>query len=127
MLLNIPVPEELDEIALRLYFDAWKRAVAIVSNFEAVLPGWSLPGDDGSTSSEEWNEYLDQAQPELGAIAALVQQSAEIRLKSIICATSPYILLLKSDLRLNSPEFRGHPRVRFPAAVRTRRVTASRS
>jgi hypothetical protein len=29
--------------------------------------------------------------------------------------------------KLNSPEFRGRPRVTFPAAVRTRRVTASRS
>ena len=28
---------------------------------------------------------------------------------------------------MNSPEFRGHPRVSFPAVVRTRRVTASRS
>lgn len=29
--------------------------------------------------------------------------------------------------QVNSPKFRGHPRVTFPAAVRTRRVTASRS
>src|SRR5690606_2168335 len=32
-----------------------------------------------------------------------------------------------STSRLNSPDFRGHPRVTFPAAVRTQRVTASRS
>ena len=126
MLVNVPTAIDLDEIALRLYFDSWSRTVQIIWNFRSVyeFDGW--PWESDSQLAEEWNEYLNQAQSELGAIAATAQQSAEVRLKSIICETSPYILLLKSDLKLketggdlNFADQRTLDAVDLPAAVLT--------
>ena len=126
MLVNIPTAIELNEIALRLYFDAWDRTATIASNFKLVFDDSDWPWKTNSQWADEWNEYLNQAQSELGAIAATAQQSAEVRLKSIICETDPYILLLKSDLKiretggdLDFADQRTLDAVDLPAAVRT--------
>lgn len=126
MLVNIPSANELNEIALRLYFDAWDRTTTIASNFMVAFEDSVWPWLTNSEWTDEWNEYLSQAQSELGAIAATAQQSAEVRLKSIICETDPYILLLKSDLKIKETggdlEFadqRTLDAVDLPAVVRT--------
>ncbi len=126
MLVNIPTAVELNEIALRLYFDAWQRALTIVRNFKSVFDCENWPWESNSIWTEEWNDYLDQAQSELGAIAATAQQSAEVRLKSIVCETNPYILLLRSDLKLKEAggdldfaDQRTLDAADLPAAVRT--------
>ena len=55
------------------------------------------------------------------------RKSDQDKLDSVICALVGYSWLSLPRTALNSPEFHGHPRVTFPAAVRIRRVTASRS
>lgn len=126
MLVNIPTAIELNEIALRLYFDAWGRTVTMASNFKDMFEDSVWPWKSKSQWTDEWSEYLDHAQSELGAIAATAQQSAEVRLKSIICETDPYILLLKSDLKvretggdLDFADQRTLDAVDLPAVVRT--------
>ena len=102
MLTNVPSAVELNEIALRLYFDAWHQTMVIIRNFMNFNDSSKYPWGNGAPYADEWNDYLDQAQSELGAIAATAQQSAEIRLKAIICETSPFILLMKNDIKLKS-------------------------
>jgi hypothetical protein len=126
MLINIPAAVDLNETALRLYFDAWDQALTIITNFKSIFESAPQPWDSSSPYLEEWCDYLDQAQSELGAIAATAQQSAEIRLKSIICETSPYLLLLRNDLKLKPSggdidfaDQRTLDAADLPAAVRT--------
>ena len=127
MLVNVPDAEELNGIALRLYFDAWGRTVSLMSDFgmvfETVFDGNGKP----QIYVDEWNDYLIQAQPEMGAICATIQHSAELRLKSIICQVSPYLLLLDGNFsfRANSQndidfaDQRTLDAVDLPRAVRT--------
>jgi hypothetical protein len=67
MIVNLPTPQSLDEVALRLYFSAWSSLIRIRADFEAVFE----PGDDPRPTEadwgEEWSEYLDGYQPELQA------------------------------------------------------------
>lgn len=99
MLFNIPTAEQLNDNALRLYFDAWQKITTLLCNFEHEFSSTVPPWDEKSEWSSEWSEYIEEAQPELTAIAATTQQSAEVRLKSLLCETNPFILLLKSDIK----------------------------
>lgn len=36
MLINVPKAGDMEEMALRLYFDAWERTVSLVSDFAGV-------------------------------------------------------------------------------------------
>ena len=126
MFVNVPDAEQLENTALRLYFDAWERTVILYVDFCSVYP---TPIDEvaGEHSfSEEWAEYLNGAQAEMGAICAIIQQAAEIRLKSIICSVSPYLLLLNSEIPLKMTDtdldftsLRTLDAVDLPRAVRT--------
>lgn len=126
MITNIPTPNALNEVSLRLYFDAWSSIVVIISNFECEYESNFYPWSKDSEWTDEWKHYIEQAQPELGTILAIAQQSAEIRLKSIICETSPFLLLLKSGLNLkengtdlNFADLKTLDAAELPAAVNT--------
>jgi len=126
MFVNVPNAKQLEDTALRLYFDAWERTVTLYDDFCGV---YSVPIEDVAAEhsfSEEWREYVDAAQAEMGAICAVIQQSAEIRLKSIICSVSPYLLLLNSEVPLKMDDagldftsLRTLDSVDLPRAVRT--------
>lgn len=126
MFVNVPDAEQLENTALRLYFDAWERTVTLYDDFCSVYP---VPIEEVAAEhsfSEEWQEYVDGAQAEMGAICAVIQQAAEIRLKSIICSVSPYLLLLNGEvpLKMNDTDLdftslRTLDAVDLPRAVRT--------
>lgn len=102
MLVNVPNTDDLNGIALRLYFDAWDHVVTLFSDFMEVCE-ISIEELDGEHDfEEEWGEYILQAQSEMGAICATIQQSAELRLKAIICGVSPYLLLLNGAVPLKA-------------------------
>lgn len=102
MIENIPSAEGLNEIALRLHFDAWKNCINLISDFCDFYDIQTLPSAGVHNYSDEWNEYIDSAQSELGAICMTIQHSAELRLKSIICSTSPFLLLLNGNIKFSS-------------------------
>lgn len=112
MLQNVPNATEIDTIALRLYFAAWRQLVEIIdaitagsapkakivgSRFEA------LPYDfeEGvlEENEEELIEYIRKSQPELQSCFSTIQQSQELALKAIICRESPFLLLLGTEIR----------------------------
>lgn len=126
MFVNVPDAEQLENTALRLYFDAWERTVTLYEDFCGVY-AVSIEEVAGKHNfSEEWDEYVAGAQAEMGAICAIIQQSAEIRLKSIICSVSPYLLLLNSEVPMKAggvdldfTSLRTLDAVDLPKAVRT--------
>lgn len=126
MFVNVPDAEQLENTALRLYFDAWERTVNLFVDFCSVYAVEIEEVADDHTFSDEWAEYVDGAQAEMGAICAIIQQAAEIRLKSIICSVSPYLLLLNGEVPLKMAEtdldftsLRTLDAVDLPRAVRT--------
>ncbi len=126
MFVNVPDAEQLGKTALKLYFDAWERTITLYDDFCGVFPVSIEEVAGKHDFSEEWDEYVAGAQAEMGAICAIIQQSAEIRLKSIICSVSPYLLLLNSevplkvnDVDLDFTSLRTLDAVDLPKAVRT--------
>lgn len=112
MIQNVPDWIDLQQVAVRLYFEAWARVVeAIVpllagSPFSVVLRDRKLvPVEEDrpwekitlEESQHSFEQCLDRAQPDLRLCCALIQQSQEIGLKARICRVSPYLLLLGSD------------------------------
>ncbi len=87
----------MDEMALRLYFGSWARAVSLLSDFADVYDMHFDEVDGAHQLQDEWHEYVRFSRSEIGAICATIQNSAELRLKSIICETSPYLLLLNNS------------------------------
>jgi hypothetical protein len=122
MITNIPTPENLNDVALRLYFSAWSSLVGMRAEFEDVF----VDDPTGNEWREEWTDYLVACQPELQSICTLIQQSNELALKAKICSVSPFLLLLRSDAKLStSPkdvdfsEFKTLDAVELPGAVNT--------
>ena len=124
MIVNIPTPQALDEVALRLYFSAWSSLIHIRPDFdEAFTPG-DEPAPMKGMWKQEWSEYIEGYQPELQAVCSVIQQSNELALKAKICAVSPYLLLLNSAPKFSTTardmdfsELRTLDAVDLPAAV----------
>lgn len=60
MIINIPSPEDLNDVALRLYFSAWSDLINMLAVFDQhfeVLPEEEL--------TDERRDYLELCQPEL--------------------------------------------------------------
>jgi hypothetical protein len=96
VIINIPSPEDLNDVALRLYFSAWSDLINMLAVFDQhfeVLPEEEL--------TDERRDYLELCQPELQSIVTVIQQSNELRLKALICEISPLLLLLRNDQKLN--------------------------
>ncbi len=127
MISNVPTPESLNDVALRLYFSAWSDLIHVVADFEMTFE----PGDDPHAPGvqgwdTEWAEYIVACQPELQSICALIQQSNELALKAKICEVSPFLLLLKNDAKLSAVQrnldfstFRTLDALDLPGAVNT--------
>jgi hypothetical protein len=103
MLTNLPTPDGMEQSALRLYFTAWDHVFRIIDEMAtdemlsfSVKNGRTKP-DDGSADLVD--EFITLAQPDLQLAYTLIQQSQEIGLKARICAVSPFLLLLGSDVR----------------------------
>ncbi len=119
MIINIPSPEDLYDVALRLYFSAWSDLINMLAVFDQhfeVLPEEEL--------TDERRDYLELCQPELQSIVTVIQQSNELRLKAMICEISPLLLLLGNDQKLNKihkdtefSEFKTLDSVELPGAV----------
>ena len=124
MIINIPSPESLNDIALRLHFSAWSSLVNIRFDFDrAFEPGSDPSGDQWS---DEWAEYLAACQPELQSVYTLIQQSNELALRARVCSVSPFLLLLGSERKYSTTwrnvdfsEFRTLDAVELPGAVNT--------
>lgn len=119
MIQNVPNGGELEQTAIRLYFTAWEHivdvtvpllesqseTVAIIGRtltpqaYQHVYEGHLISETTLAESTDRLNEYLDKAQPDLQLCYALTQQAMEIALKARICAVSPFLLLLGSDIR----------------------------
>jgi len=119
VIINIPSPEDLNDVALRLYFSAWSDLINMLAVFDQhfkVLPEEEL--------TDERRDYLELCQPELQSIVTVIQQSNELRLKAMICEISPLLLLLGNDQKLNKihkdtefSEFKTLDSVELPGAV----------
>ncbi|MGO8118064.1 hypothetical protein AB9F43_26215 [Rhizobium leguminosarum] len=125
MITNLPTQESLNKVALRTYFRAWNDLIGIWSDFSMHF-GIVHIKSAVAMWSDEWSEYLLEAQSDLQAICSLLQQSMELALKARICAVSPYLLLLDTGMKLSaSPkqidfsELRTLDAVDLPGAVNT--------
>jgi hypothetical protein len=99
MITNIPAPDELENIALRLHFSAWSDLLSVATDFDQVFE----PNDDDLHMwVEEKEGYAEACQPELQSICAVIQQSNEMALKARICAVSPFLLLLNTENKLST-------------------------
>lgn len=85
-------------MALRLYFDAWDRIISLLDDFAETFDISIVELEGDHSFKDEWQEYVAQAQSEMGAICVTMQQSAELRLKAIISGTSPFLLLLNGPI-----------------------------
>jgi hypothetical protein len=105
---NVPTAEDLNNVALRLYFSAWKSLIDVQPAFEMRYPSdnpngpklWTYDGlefDWKVYVAQEWREYLVACQPELQSICSIISHSNELALKAKICEISPFLLLLGSD------------------------------
>ena len=117
MIVNIPAPDSLNHVALRLYFSAWSSLVDIRYDFDEYF-------QTDADWSQEWEEYLSGCQPELQAMCATIQQSNELALKARICEVSPYLLLIRNDQKfsltpkpIDFSDLRTLDAVELPAAV----------
>lgn len=99
MITNIPTPDELENIALRLHFSAWAELLSVITDFDQVFE--PVEGDPDYWRDEK-TEYIDACQPELQSICAVIQQSNEMALKARICAVSPYLLLLNTENKFST-------------------------
>ena len=112
MLQNVPNAEELEATALRLYFEAWRQIITIMSDIldnpqfvVTVLNDKLVAIEDEhgeielEDSRRDLEEFVRLAQPDLQLCYALVQQCQELALKAIVCKESPFLLLLGSDVR----------------------------
>jgi hypothetical protein len=93
MIINLPDSDTLTETALRLYFSAWNRLLAILDDWDTRIPGASLARSVPELWKEEAEWYLDDCQNDLQAAIAVIQQSNELALKARLCVVSPYLLL----------------------------------
>ena len=124
MITNVPTADNLNSVALRLYFSAWQSLLSLQPDFEMVYPPES---DFGPTDwSKEWEEYLRACQPELQSICTIIAQSNEMALKARICDISPFLLLLGGEQRFSKlprdidfSDFRTIDAVDLPGAVNT--------
>ncbi|HBV00518.1 hypothetical protein [Thalassospira lucentensis] len=127
MIENLPSSTDLEETALRIHFDAWRRTIGLIFEFSEA---YQIEGEEEPETSEdykgEWIEYIRGSQAEMGAIFSSIQHSAELRLKSIICEVSPFLLLLNNPVPLKSGKspidftnLRTIDAVDLPNAVRT--------
>jgi hypothetical protein len=107
MIVNLPTSDNMNGLALRLYFNAWSDLLGMEYQFDEVFE----PGMDWS---QERTEYLVSCQPELQTIYTIIQQSNELALKARICEVSPYSLLLNSN-----PNFSTTPKDVDFATLRT--------
>lgn len=124
MIVNMPTPQALDDVALRLYFSAWSSLIRIRSDFDETFEPGHDPHPTKGQWQEEWTEYIQGYQPELQAVCTVIQQSNELALKAKICAVSPYLLLLNSDPKFSTKahdiefsELRTIDAVDLPASV----------
>jgi hypothetical protein len=124
MLVNIPSAEGLNEAALRSYFDVWKRASELYSDFaeEHNLDVLELEGEH--IHKELWDEYVQDAQPEISHLVSMLLQAVELRLKSLITQVSPFLLLLngrvkfaKNDQEIDFASLRTLDATELPSAV----------
>lgn len=127
MIVDPPTATALNQVAIRLYFSAWESLLGLKMDFDSY---WEAAADDWYRKTDEWKEewpqYLTACRPELETICAIIQQSNELALKARICEVSPYLLLLKSDLRfknegaeLKFSDLRTLDAVDLPGAVNT--------
>jgi hypothetical protein len=93
----------MEENALRLYFTAWCHIFDIINEMRetetlsfTVNKGRTKPDE---SNSDDVNAFITLAQPDLQLSYTLIQQSQEIGLKAKVCAVSPFLLLLGSDVR----------------------------
>lgn len=119
MIQNIPNAAEMGQTAIRLYFTAWDHVVEVIGplfevyifsvelidrtltpvEYNHVIDGHVIDHTSIDEASATMNEYLTKAQPDLHLCYALIQQTMEIALKAKICAVSPFLLLLGSDIK----------------------------
>lgn len=119
-IINKPSAEKLNDFALVLYFQAWCRLVEVFIDFDMTFEG-------GKTDwVTEWEEYVELSQKDLETIVNLAAQSAEIALKSRLCATSPFLLLIGQGAPLKTTmevvdftDLRTIDAVDLPGAVNT--------
>lgn len=119
-IVNVPSAEKLNDFALVLYFDAWERLHDIYEAFYLTYP------DGISSWTDEWKDYVEVSSRDFETIINLVAQSAEISMKSKLCAVSPFLLLLgqgasfkKVDGELDFSDLRTIDSVDLPGAVNT--------
>ncbi|UYW27706.1 hypothetical protein OKC48_04120 [Methylorubrum extorquens] len=116
---NVPDAREIEQTAIRLYFTAWEHVTDIIIPLleshsgsiqlidRTLTPTKDEMDFDGSiisviTEAEAeavLKQYIARAQPDLHLCYALIQQSQEIALKARICAVSPFLLLLGSEVK----------------------------
>lgn len=111
MLKNIPTPDSMEQVSLRLYFTAWEQIVQIIAEISEIEneeekdksepPKYMYDGTPIQPSPwlADKQQFIARAQPDLQLAYTLIQQSQEIALKARICAVSPFLLLLGSDVR----------------------------
>jgi hypothetical protein len=99
---NVPTAEDLNNVALRLYFSAWKSLIDIQPAFEMMYP----PGDEPFKTEwmDESKEYLIACQPELQSICSMISHSNELALKARMCEVSPFLLLIGGDFKFSKSQ-----------------------
>ncbi|MGO9135965.1 MAG: hypothetical protein ACLP8A_18235 [Methylovirgula sp.] len=126
MITNIPTPDSLNEVALRLYFSAWSTLISIQAEFDQTFDPGIDPKSTEVIWETEWASYIEASQLELQSICTITQQSNELALKAKICSVSPFLLLVGNEARFSSTpkkldfsDLKTLDAVDLPAAVNT--------
>lgn len=102
MIVNLPDAKALDEMALRLHFSAWNRLRGVIDDWDSRIPDAPFSEPIPESWREEMEGYIEDCQGDLQSTVAVIQQSNELALKARLCAVSPYLLLLESQMPLST-------------------------
>lgn len=107
MIVNIPSSETYNGHALRQYYLCWFSILKIIYNFDEVYKPdaetyvYDPDADTFDRKPIDWSnerrEYIAACQPDIQAIYSSLQNACELKLKSIVCEISPFLLIKEQD------------------------------
>jgi hypothetical protein len=96
MIVNTPTPAQLDDAAKTAFFAGWNELMHLIADFE------TYHNLEPKQAHEERQEYYEHCSADLEKVLVWASHANELALKAIICAESPYLLLLGTDTRFKA-------------------------
>lgn len=98
MILNVPRSDTYNNHALRQYYRCWFSILRIIDDFDQYYdPEAETAEGEAVDWLDERRDYIAASQPDIQAIYSSLQNACELKLKSLICEVSPFLLIKEHD------------------------------